>query len=216
MTLLAASAVLLAACGSGPSASPDTTSRPSAGSSTSTSAPTSSSDPSQAAVLAAYRAAWAAFEHALVEANPEDPQLAATMVDPQLQSVKANLLADQRQGIVGRGPTTLHPKVSAVSSNSATVVDCAYSATELVYKATGKPVPPVTSPENGLATEELAADYSADGLEIGFNADFLRDGLESVSEDKARLKLISPLRPGLIQGEGEDFLYLIMPIRLAG
>ena len=29
-----------------------------------------------------------------------------------------------------------------------------------------------------------------------------------------RLKLISPLRPGLIQGEGDDFLYLIMPIRL--
>ena len=155
VTLLAASAVLLAACGSGPSASPDTTSRPSVAPSTSTSAPTSSSDPSQAAVLAAYRAAWAAFEHALAEANPEDPQLAATMVDPQLQSVKANLLADQRQGIVGRGPTTLHPKVSAVSSNSATVVDCAYRATELVYKATGKPVPPVTSPENDGVTSTL-------------------------------------------------------------
>ena len=27
---------------------------------------------------------------------------------------------------------------------SATVVDCAYSATELVHKATRKPVPPVT------------------------------------------------------------------------
>ena len=155
MTFLAASAVLLAACGSGPSASPDTTSRPSIAPSSSTSTSTSLSDRSQAAVLAAYRAAWAAFEQALATANPEDPQLAATMVDPQLQSVKANLLADQRQGIVGRGPTTLHPKVSAVSSNSATVVDCAYSATELVYKATGKPVPPVTSPENDGVTSTL-------------------------------------------------------------
>src|SRR5215208_5036813 len=34
--------------------------------------------------------------------------------------------------------------------------------------------------------------------------------------EQARLKLISPLRPGLVQGEGDDFLYLIMPIRLAG
>jgi DNA polymerase III sliding clamp (beta) subunit (PCNA family) len=34
--------------------------------------------------------------------------------------------------------------------------------------------------------------------------------------EQARLKLISPLRPGLIQGEGDDYLYLIMPIRLAG
>jgi hypothetical protein len=71
-----------------------------------------------------------------------------TMVDPQLQSVKANLLADQRQGIVGRGTVTLHPKVVALSGSTATVIDCAYSTTELVYKATGKPVPPVTPPEN--------------------------------------------------------------------
>ena len=68
----------------------------------------------------------------------------------------------------------------------------------------------------GEAQESLPVAYGGDTLEIGFNADFLRDGLESVSEDKARLKLISPLRPGLIQGEGDDFLYLIMPIRLAG
>ncbi|MGH9090716.1 MAG: hypothetical protein ACRDZR_04930 [Acidimicrobiales bacterium] len=106
-------------------------------------------------MLAAYRAAWSAFEHALATANPEDPALATTMVDPQLKSVKANLLADQRQGIVGRGATTLHPKVTAVSATSATVVDCAYSATELVYQATGKPVPPVTPPENDGVTAML-------------------------------------------------------------
>ena len=51
---------------------------------------------------------------------------------------------------------------------------------------------------------------------IGFNADFLRDGIESAEGDEMRLRLIDPLRPGLIQGPGEDFWYLIMPIRLAG
>ncbi|MDQ3994292.1 MAG: DNA polymerase III subunit beta [Actinomycetota bacterium] len=68
----------------------------------------------------------------------------------------------------------------------------------------------------GEARESLPIAYAGDVLEIGFNAEFLRDGLESVTDDRARLKLISPLRPGLIQGEGDDFLYLIMPIRLAG
>jgi len=34
--------------------------------------------------------------------------------------------------------------------------------------------------------------------------------------DQLRLQLISPLRPAVLQGEGDDFLYLIMPIRLAG
>jgi DNA polymerase III sliding clamp (beta) subunit (PCNA family) len=34
--------------------------------------------------------------------------------------------------------------------------------------------------------------------------------------DDVRLKLISPLRPAVIQGEGDDFTYLVMPIRLPG
>lgn len=109
---------------------------------------TTSPNSQVSAVLAAYRASWTAFEHAAADANPNDPELVATMVDPQLQSVKAIFLVDQQQGIVGRGEFTFHPKVTALSATSATVVDCAYSTAELVYKATGKPVPPVTPPEN--------------------------------------------------------------------
>jgi DNA polymerase III subunit beta len=68
----------------------------------------------------------------------------------------------------------------------------------------------------GEARESLPISYSGDVLEIGFNAEFLRDGLESVGDETVRVKLISPLRPGLLHGETDDFLYLIMPIRLAG
>ena len=140
-------ALVLAACSGGASRSKSAaTTRPS--SPASSSPPASEAPSTDAAVLAAYRAAWAAFEHAATDANPEDPDLAATMVDPQLQGVKANLLADQRQGIVGRGTFTLHPKIVALSATEATVVDCAYSTAVLVYAATGKPVPPVTPPEN--------------------------------------------------------------------
>src|SRR3954470_16668247 len=68
----------------------------------------------------------------------------------------------------------------------------------------------------GDARESLPVPFSGEPLEIGFNAEFLRDGIESVLGDHLRLKLISPLRPAVLQGEGDDFLYLIMPIRLAG
>jgi hypothetical protein len=107
------------------------------------------------AVFSAYRAAWHAFEHALADANPSDPLLTATMVDPQLQGVKANLPADQRQGIVGRGTFMLHPKIVSMSATTATVVDCAHSTAALVYKGTGKPVPPVTPPENDGVTATM-------------------------------------------------------------
>jgi DNA polymerase-3 subunit beta len=68
----------------------------------------------------------------------------------------------------------------------------------------------------GEARESLPAPYNADALEIGFNAEFLRDGLESVDSSTVRVKLISPLRPAVLQGDTPDYTYLIMPIRLAG
>jgi DNA polymerase-3 subunit beta len=68
----------------------------------------------------------------------------------------------------------------------------------------------------GESTEALPVPWDAEPLEIGFNAEFLREGIESVSGDELRLKLISSLRPAVLQGEGDDFTYLIMPIRLAG
>jgi DNA polymerase III subunit beta len=68
----------------------------------------------------------------------------------------------------------------------------------------------------GEARESLPVSFSSEPLEIGFNAEFLRDGVESIVGEHVRLKLISPLRPAVLQGESDDFLYLIMPIRLAG
>jgi DNA polymerase-3 subunit beta len=68
----------------------------------------------------------------------------------------------------------------------------------------------------GEARASLPAPYAADPLEIGFNADFLRDGLESVDADTIKFKLISPLRPAVLEGDTPDYVYLIMPIRLAG
>jgi DNA polymerase-3 subunit beta len=68
----------------------------------------------------------------------------------------------------------------------------------------------------GEAHESLPISYSGEAIEIGFNAEFLRDGLESFSDENVQIKLISPLRPGLIVSDAEDLQYLIMPIRLAG
>jgi DNA polymerase III subunit beta len=68
----------------------------------------------------------------------------------------------------------------------------------------------------GEARESLPVRFAADTLEMGFNAEFLREGIESVDSEDVLLRLISPLRPGLIRSDGDDFSYLIMPIRLAG
>jgi DNA polymerase-3 subunit beta len=71
------------------------------------------------------------------------------------------------------------------------------------------------TPDVGDAVETMPAAFDGEPLEIGFNPEFLREGIESVEGDEIVLRLISPLRPGLLQPvDTEDFRYLVMPIRL--
>jgi DNA polymerase III subunit beta len=97
---------------------------------------------------------------------------------------------------------------AAVMIQRATPLQLRFAAGELTVIA--------RTHEVGESRESMPIGFSGETLEIGFNADFLRDGLESMDGDDVRFKLISPLRPAVIQGEGDDFTYLVMPIRLPG
>src|SRR6185436_1027488 len=70
--------------------------------------------------------------------------------------------------------------------------------------------------EVGESQESMPVAYSGEPLEIGFNAEFLKEGLESVEGDDVKMELISPLRPAILTDEADDFTYLVMPIRLPG
>jgi DNA polymerase-3 subunit beta len=71
------------------------------------------------------------------------------------------------------------------------------------------------TPDVGEASEPLPIPFAGEPFEIGFNPDFLTVGLESAGAEEVVLKLISPLRPGLLESaDGSGFVYLIMPIRL--
>jgi DNA polymerase III subunit beta len=80
--------------------------------------------------------------------------------------------------------------------------------------AEGEVTVSVQSQDVGEAHETLPAAFEGEPLEIGFNAEYLRDGVDSIEGDEVTLKLISPLRPGLVTGADDSFRYLIMPIRL--
>jgi len=71
------------------------------------------------------------------------------------------------------------------------------------------------TPDIGDAAESLPAPFSGEPLEIAFNPQFLKEGIESVEGDEIAIQISSPLRPGLLRPVGnEDFSYLVMPIRL--
>jgi DNA polymerase-3 subunit beta len=73
----------------------------------------------------------------------------------------------------------------------------------------------VTSPDNGTAAEELAAEYRAEGLEIGFNANYLKDILGQIDSDTVELHLADAGAPTLIrENESARALYVLMPMRV--
>ena len=73
----------------------------------------------------------------------------------------------------------------------------------------------VTSPDNGTAAEEVPADYASEALEIGFNANYLKDILGQIDGDTVEMHLADPGAPTLIrQDEKSPALYVLMPMRV--
>ena len=73
----------------------------------------------------------------------------------------------------------------------------------------------VTSPENGVATEELAADYGSDNIEIGFNAKYLLDILGEIDGDTVEVHLADAAAPTLLrENDKSNALYVLMPMRV--
>jgi len=69
------------------------------------------------------------------------------------------------------------------------------------------------APETGDAEVNMAVDYKAEPIEIGFSPQFLIDVLRVIKTPEFELELGQPDRPGLIKS-GADLLYVLMPISL--
>jgi len=71
------------------------------------------------------------------------------------------------------------------------------------------------NPELGEAKQEIAAEYSGKPLVIGFNAHYLLDGLNLISEGGVRLELSDALAPIVMRPlESRHFTAVVMPMRI--
>ena len=88
-------------------------------------------------------------------------------------------------------------------------------STTAIFTARDKVTLSVTSPENGVATEEVPADYGSDGLEIGFNAKYLLDILGEIDGDTVEVHLADAAAPTLLrENDKSNALYVLMPMRV--
>lgn len=73
----------------------------------------------------------------------------------------------------------------------------------------------VNNPEGGSATEEISVEYSAQPLEIGFNAKYLLDIAAQLEGERATFKLADPGSPTMVNDPGDETaLYVLMPMRV--
>jgi DNA polymerase-3 subunit beta len=71
-----------------------------------------------------------------------------------------------------------------------------------------------SSPDLGAAVETVEARYEGEDLTVAFNPQYLLDGLNVTVGESIRLDVRDGLKPGVLHGEGDEFTYLVMPVRL--
>ena len=118
--------------------------RPSHGALSST--PTALSPPVGASlsgqIITAWLASQRAFETAALTADPNEPSLAATTIDPQLSWTRALLDEMHASGQLARGRVEPgSPEVLAFQGTQAVVQSCDYDTEIAVWAASGRPVP---------------------------------------------------------------------------
>lgn len=67
----------------------------------------------------------------------------------------------------------------------------------------------------GQASEAVDASFEGNELTVGFNPEFLLDGLDVAPGDEVVLETIDANKPAVLRATGrDDFLYLLMPVRI--
>jgi DNA polymerase III subunit beta len=67
----------------------------------------------------------------------------------------------------------------------------------------------------GQASESLDAKYEGTEMTVAFNPDYLSAGVEAVQGDEVTLETLDALKPAVLRsGERNDYLYLLMPVRV--
>jgi DNA polymerase-3 subunit beta len=95
---------------------------------------------------------------------------------------------------------------AAVIVNRGSPIELTFTAEELHLR--------VRTPELGEANERVELLAPGPTMRIGFNAQYLRDGLELVEGDEVGFKMNDGLGPVVLHGQQADFAYLLAPRRL--
>lgn len=122
--------------------------------------PTLPADPqaaTKAAVIAAHTQSFKSFIEVgrRTPANPDDPRLSEHTSGSALIAARRAIVDNNAKGLVYVGDAELHPTVTDLTADSATVIECAMDRTALVQAKTGTTVVDAGPNEGAASTSKL-------------------------------------------------------------
>jgi DNA polymerase-3 subunit beta len=128
-----------------------------------------------------------------------------------------SLLPDESAGVATVGTAALVESVRRVAlvAERNTPIRLSFAAGEVTLEA--------GSGDEAQASESLDAALQGDDISIAFNPGYLLDGLGALGTEQAELRFTAPTRPAVLAGKddadataGDEYRYLLMPVRLSG
>jgi DNA polymerase-3 subunit beta len=75
----------------------------------------------------------------------------------------------------------------------------------------------VVTNDLGQVVDEIEATMQGSDITLGFNSDYLMQGIEAIGTQEISIETSEPVKPAVLRGVGDPhYLYLVMPQRLTG
>ncbi len=162
----------------------------------------------------------------ILEPESEEP-VRVSLTDSQVSCVVGNVTVGSRL-IEGQFPN--YEKVLPDSSDRRVTVDregltdslrrmlivAREDANRIVLRGSdGELTITADSQDVGHAEEQIPATLEGEEPEIAFNARYLLDALQAITQEQVVLELSQPLAPGTLKPlDSDDYLYVIMPMQI--
>jgi len=153
------------------------------------------------------------FDDNFISFATEDVQVVARLLEGPYPKYRNVIPSDfSREALIDTSRlATVVDRVSATANSRTFLVKLEFSSGELLLSS--------RSQEDGNDSQEnIGIEYKGDdGFRLGFNASYLLEILKMCPSDRVRLRMTSAVGACVIEpiGEGLDFFFLLMPLRLS-
>jgi DNA polymerase III subunit beta len=154
------------------------------------------------------------FDEKLIKFDFGNGVLISKLIDEQYPNYEAVIPIDYESKLIINRNEMLSSvrRVSIYSSSTTRQVKFAFNNEEMVISAQDFDI-------GGEAKETIACECTGEGMEIGFNSNYIIDVLGHLECESAMIEYSSPIKATIFRpmekNENEDILMIVMPVRLS-